>query len=236
MKIVVLTSNSYAWLLPAFAYCLNKHWPGKPAVDVVHYDVQPRALSDNFQTTGLGAQKQLTWSGGFVSYLSSIRDEIILLLLEDYFFVEPVNVEALQAIYAYMEADPAIAKIELSPHRLAYATDGAQGTVGAFRMMLSGAETLFQACIQAAFWRRETLLTFLDPHEDAWQFETQGTQRMIEARRLGLWSGLILLTDPPILNYENAVRGSWGRSLSELDAQNIRPELRQELTAAGVLG
>jgi len=44
------------------------------------------------------------------------------------------------------------------------------------------------------------------------------------------------LTDPPILNYENAVRGSWGRSLSELDAQNIRPELRQELTAAGVLG
>ena len=231
MKIVVLTSNSYAWLLPAFAYCLNKHWPGKPAVDVVHYDVQPRALSDNFQTTGLGAQKQLTWSGGFVSYLSSIRDEIILLLLEDYFFVEPVNVEALQAIYAYMEADPAIAKIELSPHRLA-----AQGTVGAFRMMLSGAETLFQACIQAAFWRRETLLTFLDPHEDAWQFETQGTQRMIEARRLGLWSGLILLTDPPILNYENAIRGSWGRSLSELDDRNIRPELRKELITAGVLG
>lgn len=236
MKIVVLTSNSYAWLLPAFGYCLNKHWPGKPEVDVVHYDVRPRALPDNFQTTGLGAQKQQTWSGGFASYLTSIRDEIVLLLLEDYFFVEPVNVEALQAVYSYMEGNPAIAKIELSSHRLAYAPDGVHGTVGAFRMMLSGAETIFQACIQAALWRRETLLTFLDPHEDAWQFETQGTQRMIEARKLGLWSGLILLTDPPILNYENAVRGSCGRSLSELDAQNIRPELRQELVTAGVLG
>jgi len=236
VKIIVPTSNSYAWLLPAFAYCLNKHWPGKPAIDVVHYDVQPRALPDNFHAVPVGQQDRYTWSSGLACYLASVPDEIILLMLEDYFFVEPVNVEALQAVYSYMAADERIDKIELSEHRLAYAPVAMLRTVLDREMMISNDAAPWQACIQASFWRKDFLLRFLRDDESPWDFETKGTERLVEARRGGLWPGLILLTKPPILTYENAVRGSWGRSLSELDAQNIRPELRQELTAAGVLG
>jgi len=233
MKIVVLSSNSYVWLLPAFAYCLNKHWPGKPAVDVVHYDVPPPVLPDNFHAVAVGSQEQYTWSRGLISYLASISDEIVLLLLEDFFLLETVNLEALQELYSYMEADSRIAKIELSYHRLGYAHED-YAMLGGVQMLLSGKETLYQTCVQAALWRKDMLMLFLDPHEDAWQFEVQGTQRMIEARRLGLWSGLILGTKPPILSYEHAVWASAGECPDVL-SRRISPKLREELRAAGVL-
>jgi hypothetical protein len=221
MDITVLASNNYAHCLPPFAYLFNKFFPGQ-SVKIVRYDIRPRGLPGNFTNIAIGKQADYSWSGGLIKYLYGHLDDFILLMLEDYFLSQPVNVHAVRAAWGLMLENPQIAKIDLTDDRLKVDHADFDNT-----FIQSAGDAPFQTSVQAAIWRKDFLLQFLDPTETPWQFERRGTKRVIAARQAGEFGGLILGFKQPPMAYVNAVGGE-GNKPGEWDFKKIPGWMQRE--------
>jgi hypothetical protein len=227
IKVVVPTSNKYVHCLPPFAYLFNRFWDAGQDVKIVRYDVRPAKLAGNFDTIALGKQEDFTWSQGLIKYLVYHTDDLILLMLEDYFIDKPVDVEAIEQCWHLMKWQPEIAKIDLSGDRLKVG-HSVYNTGTALQLVKSDDDAPFQTSTQAAIWRKDYLLRFLDPSEGPWQFEKKGTKRVIKARQAGEFDGLVLGCKEPPLSYINAVGGE-GNHPGEWDFKKFPGWLTDEL-------
>jgi hypothetical protein len=227
MKVVVLTSNKYVHCLPPFAYLFNKFWDAGQEVKVVRYDVRPPKLSGNFSNLAVGRQEDYTWSQGLMNYLAHHSDDLILLMLEDYFIDKPVNTEIIKQCWQLMRWKTEIAKIDLTDDRLKVG-HSAWNSGTALSLVKSDDDAPFQTSLQAAIWRKDFLLRFLEPSENAWQFEKRGTKRIIKARQGGEFDGLILGCYKPPLSYINA-KGGEGKHPGEWDFKKFPGWMKKEL-------
>lgn len=224
---VILTSNKYLRCLPPFAYLFNKFWPGQSA-KVVRYEVRPPSLPANFTNYAIGKQADYTWSSGLLKYLDDHQGGLILLMLEDYFINGAVRELAIKGAWGYMLANPKIAKIDLSDDRLKVPHTIHKDTITQ-SLIQSAPDAPFQTSLQAAIWRVDFLRRFLDPKEDAWQFEKHGTRRVIAAREAGTFDGLILGFKNPPMSYINAIGGEGGNP-GLWDNKKIPPWMVEELS------
>jgi hypothetical protein len=229
LEVTVLTSNDYLHCLPPFAYLFNKFWGGGQPVKVVRYEKRPYNLPGNFTNWAIGNQADYTWSSGLIKYLTQYNGELILLMLEDYFLTEPVGAKAIQSVWDFMSQHPEVAKIDLAGDRAKVPHNQLSEL-----FIQSTNDAPFQASLQAAIWRKGFLLRFLDPKENAWQFEKLGTKRIIEAREKGEFDGLILGCKHPPLVYANAIGGE-GKKPGEWDAKKIPQQLMSELSGRGLV-
>jgi hypothetical protein len=224
VRVVVPTSNAYVHCLPAFSYLFNKYWSAKQHVMVMRYDVRPPKLPSNFYNIAIGNQADYTWSSGLQTYLQlHYHNELLILVLEDYYIDKPIDTARIAVLWALMLEDPNIAKIDLTDDRLKvphfYHGDG---------LVRSADDAPFQTSLQAAIWRKDFLLRILDPKENPWQFEKIGTRRLIALREAGEFSGLILGCKQPPVNYINAI-GGMGNAPNRYDDKKFPPALWQEL-------
>lgn len=204
MQAFCLTSNNYIHCVQPFAHLWNKFF-GLPVV-VAGYDVQPDALPDNFSFLSIGAQADYTWSAGMLRLLDLIPDEVFILVLEDYFLSEPVNVEAVAALEHLMHCRADVAKIDLTDDRLKVG-HVAYGRIGSLPLIRSVDDAPFQMSVQAAIWRKDFMRAYLNPDEDAWRAEKIGTRRIVDARLQGRERRVILGTQTPPMRYVNAIGG-----------------------------
>lgn len=207
MRIFCLTSNKYIHVLPGFAYLWNKFYSENQAVTIVGYEERPFNLPRNFNFLSLGKQADYTWSAGVIKLMNLIQDQHVLIMLEDYFISQPANVDIINETVRFMESHPEVAKVDLSDDRLKLSHLPYNLPDAPAPMIVSGDETNYQMSLQAAIWRRDMLLRFLDPKEDAWQTEKRGTKRIISARYAKEFNGLILGFLQPPLKYVNAIGG-----------------------------
>lgn len=204
MRAVCLTSNKYIHCVKPFAYLWDKFF-GLPCL-VAGYDVHPADLPHGFEFLSLGAQADYTWSGGVLRLLDLIPDEVFILVLEDYFLSEAVNVEAVAVLAEIMQRRGDVAKIDLTDDRLkvGHVSYGRCHDVGLIR---SVDDAPFQMSVQAAIWRKDFMRAYLNPDEDAWRAEKIGTRRIVDARLQGRERRLILGARIPPLRYVNAIGG-----------------------------
>lgn len=229
MKIVVLTSNKYLHCLPPLAYLFNRFWQGEPEVTVVRYDAKPPALPANFRNFAIGKQDEYDWSSGLRYFLERMEDDLVLLMLEDYFLCRDAQVNVIAWLADYMTVNPSIVKIDLTNDRLKVPHH--EWDVAG--MIRSDDKALFQTSLQAAIWRRDFLLSALQDGENPWQFEKKGTKRLIARRERG-FDGVILGMKTPPLEYVNAIGGE-GNMPQVWAVQRMPKWMRDELNAKGLL-
>jgi len=230
---VTLTSNAYLRCLPPFAYLFNQFWGKEQAVKVVRYEVRPNNIPANFTNYAIGKQADYTWSSGLIKYLKDHEGELILLMLEDFFLDSQARQTAIKGAWGYMQANPNIAKIDLTNDRLKVPYTQHKETI--FQGLIeSTPDAPFQTSLQAAIWRKDFLLRFLDPNETPWQFEKKGTKRVIAAREAGTFNGLILGFKNPPMSYINAVGGE-GRNSDKWDRKKFPSWMWSELSGRGLL-
>ena len=228
MEVTVLTSNAYLHCLPPFAYLFNKFWSVNQAVKVVRYEVRPLNLPTNFTNYAIGKQADYTWSSGLIKYLNGYNGELVVLMLEDYFLSEQAHAVRINQLYAYMQQNPKIAKIDLTNDRLKVAHKPFPDKD--FDFIQSAPDAPFQTSLQAAIWRKDFLLRFLNPKENPWQFEKLGTKRVIEAKE----DFLILGCKKPPVTYINAIGGE-GNNPSAWDTKKIPTDMMFELKQRGLM-
>jgi hypothetical protein len=204
VRIVCLTSNDYINCLVPFAHYWNRFAGADRGVTVVCYERLPEGLPKNFDVVMIGQQSEYTWSSGLLRFLRLIGDEVILLMLEDYFLSAPPHWDRIDELDWWMAQTPYhVAKIDLSGDRL----KTPHRVLGA-DLVSSTLDAPFQASVQAALWNVEFLRQMLDASENAWQFEEKGTKRIEALRRSGHYVDGILGTRTPSMGYANAVGGA----------------------------
>jgi hypothetical protein len=226
---VVLTSNNYLRCLPPFAYLFNQFWGKEQAVKVVRYEIRPHNLPANFTNYAIGKQEDYTWSSGLIKYLKDHEGELILLMLEDYFLDGRVNIDEVKRAWDCITHFPEVAKIDLTNDRLKVPHSRWDD-----RFIQSAPDAPFQTSLQAAIWRKDFLLRFLDPDENPWQFERRGTKRVITAREAGTFDGLILGFKQPPMSYVNAVGGE-GQNSDKWDRKKFPSWMWSELEGRGLV-
>lgn len=233
MRVFVPTSNKYVHCLPAFAYLFCKYYSRKQPVVVICYEKVPENLPPNFTIHQVGKQANYTWSSGMAKFLADIEDEQFVLIFEDCFITQPVDIYKIAMLGRYMLACPRVVKIDLTGDRYRYTHDPF-GVIEGVELVETAHDAPYQFSTQPAIWRRSHMLEFLDPRENPWQSERSGTWRIMTARREGGWDGLILGGKERLIWHINAVGGQ-GTHPWDWSRKYFSPELWEELASRGLV-
>lgn len=174
----LLTNNNHLWLIPGFTYLWNKYC-NKP-VTVVGYDKQPELPSD-FNFISLGKQLPASkWSDGILKMLDNIGHQHFILVLEDFWLYQQVDIPKINKVANLMK-DDSILRIDLSGNRQSYksAVEISDGTYETFE------GTPYQMSFQAGIWNKHNLRKVLKAGENPWQSEINGSNRVGNMRVLG---------------------------------------------------
>lgn len=221
MEAVVLTSNAYVGLIPAFCYRYLATIGAALPCTIVRYDKAPLKQAGNFKQFAIGKQADFTWSAGLLRYLEYHNDDHILLMLEDY-WLTGADSAALSAAWQMMKANPGIDKFDLSGDMVKREHDALPGdTLLGYPLFKARPEAQFLTSLQAAIWRTDFLRSALRPSENPWQFEKKGTRRVTK-------KCTVFGTQKPILSYVNACGGE-GHKPGELDYGKIPNWMLTEL-------
>jgi hypothetical protein len=192
MRVVVLTSDKYLPALRVFAWLFNKYWSPKQEVVVGGFTPPDFDLPANFTFHSIGHFADYPvdkWSNGVIKLLQELPDDVITLMLEDYWLIRPVNTEAVRIAADYAQQFGYVLRIDLTTDRLFaggphYPSDipdyGFAGYLDLFRKP----DTPYEMSLIAGVWRKDNLLSVLVPGESPWDVEIAGTTRVNERKDL----------------------------------------------------
>lgn len=204
MKTIILTSDQYTVLLPAFAHCWRQHWyDPTERVDIIGFE-PPAAVVPPFVFTSLGKQADFSWSGALLHVLSAMEEDYFLLGLDDYFLSTPVPGYTLSVLEHYIAHNPQVGKIDLTGDRLRFDHTVFPDMNFIGGMVQATPTSPYQMSVQMALWRKDFLLKYLEFSESAWTMEKAATRRLIGARLAGEETRLVLGCAQPPVQYVNA--------------------------------
>ena len=119
MKVICLTSNEYVNCIEPFAYFWQKAGGmGYRRHGCWIMTVRPAASAGKLLYSAQSARRtEFMWAGGLLHLLEQLKDEYILLLLEDYFMCS-VRWDRLWELELLDAARASVGKIDLSGDRL----------------------------------------------------------------------------------------------------------------------
>lgn len=182
MRVVVLTCDPYLWAMRPFAYLMNTYWSSLQEVVVGCYELPPWPLPDNYTIKSLGKDTgQSGWSDGLIKLLEWMDDELIVLLLEDYWLTRTADTQGIKSLGDWMSANPSVLRMDLTTDRLYNGQmEDTNLHWGHYDLVETPFESPYQMSFQAGIWRRELLLSLLQPSKSPWEVEihTQPPQTM----------------------------------------------------------
>lgn len=184
MRTVVLTSDKHSWLLRGFFHQWEKY-RGHNGYVWDWFDVEvagftnPGFLPADVPFYSIGKFEDYPvdrWSDAVIQYLHSIKDEFVLLLLEDYWMLRPINREAIFNATRYMLNNPDVIRFDLAADRMFAKNARYIGSYG--QLDICECKGDYSLSTQASIFRREMLIEVLRPGETPWQSELNGTDRL----------------------------------------------------------
>lgn len=201
MRIVIYSSDKTSWSLRPFAYLFNRYWSHRQPVSVFGNSPLPFVLPDNFTFMSIGPFLPVDeWTTDLIAVLNRIDDDVFCLLMDDYWLNRGVDKIGVLWIQSYMRDHPEVARFDICTDRLYASGITDYGKLGYLDLIKSDPQSPYHFSYQASFWRRQTLLDCLVPHETPWDSEIWGDKRL---RDLG---ALVLGTKQAPLKYTIAVQ------------------------------
>ena len=187
MKVVILTCNSYAWLVPVFLHFYRKYWPDNP------YQTEIITESDHvdgnvFYTRGV------SWSSGLINYLKQSKEDKFLLIDEDCLLDKTVNTGRVKLAERLCEGN--IGCVKLNAPEKYYNRHAFESGVKFYKEY--PLDKPYSMSMQTAIWQKRYLLDILRDKENAWQAEIEGSYRLKELK--GKWR--ILWAKSAIIDYQ----------------------------------
>lgn len=201
MRVIIYSSDKTAWALRPFAHFFNLYWSKDQRVSVFGNTAPSFDLPRNFTFASVGAFKPAQqWSNDLIAALRSISDDVICLMMDDYWLNRQVDQLAVKWCYEYMQASPDVIRFDLTTDRLYARGITPYGAIGYLDVIKSDPHSPYNFSLQAALWRRELLLDVLVPNETPWEVEEMGTRRLMSKPYL------VLGTKQSPLHYTIAVQ------------------------------
>lgn len=166
IAVLVVSCDNYADLWQPFFDLFWRFWPDCP------FPVYLLTNQKRFDAPGvvtIQAGKDVSWSDNVLEGLRHIKEEIVLMWIDDLFLLEKVETDALQRVCSeFIKVDGNY--IRLNP------------TVKADKQFndhfgLASKGTIYRTSTVLSLWRKAVLRELLKPGESAWDFEIHGTLR-----------------------------------------------------------
>lgn len=175
-----MTSDKYIHAVRPFLWLMTKYWRPAPKVVVAGYSLPPFGLSENAMFISLGKFEDYPigrWSDSLHKALSMIPDKHIIIMLEDYWIVHPVDTRAVSLAEDYMVKHPEVIKFDLCADRL-YAKDANlhYGKHGFLDLVKSKPGSPYHLSLMTGIWNKGHLMSILKPAWSPWDIEIDGTR------------------------------------------------------------
>jgi hypothetical protein len=198
VKVLVVGCDVYADLAPRFTEYWYRAWPGCP------YDIEFVADTEKLQVSApvvYTHRNALDYGGKLHDYLIQCRDDLVLILMID-FCTAYVDVGLVEhAVKVAGRSD--VGRVQLSrPGNNLYSGPMCPA-VNDDQFRAIPCHTRYALSTHVGIWNREFLLEFVQPGEEPWSTEIQGTSRMHAANCGG---ELLLATRTPAIYVVNTHR------------------------------
>ncbi len=181
MKIVVFTSDKHMWLLRGFFHQWEKCGGLELGdIEVAGFTVPSENLLPEYASfCSIGKFENYPiskWSNAVIKYLESIPNELVLILLEDYWMLRKINLEAVGLARKFMKVREDVMRFDLAADRCFNKSSVYVGNLGSLDLCEAKAD--YSLSFQASIYRREWLLKFMKPDESPWEAEIYGSHRL----------------------------------------------------------
>jgi len=205
LAILVSSYDGYADLWEPYFTLFHRNWPDCP------YPIYLLANYKSFPDPSVRmvfAGDVRAWPESMAIALGQIREEYILLMLEDLFIAEKVNTTRFLKLaeWIYVRKPACV--------RLWPATGMTRTEVEGICQIPSGAP--YRSSTVLSLWRKDVLLDLLKPGESIWQFEVMGSVRTDK------YPDFFATDQPCIRHWNGVIRGKWV------------PDVQRKLLAAGI--
>lgn len=227
----IMTSDRYIAALQPFAHLLKRYWQPSPTVVVGGFSSPTFPLPHNFTFHSLGKFEEYPvnrWSDALIRMLLELPHEVFVLMLEDYWLCQPVDVAAINVACDYMNQFEYVARFDLTADRKFSGFAKPYGKAGHVNLLLSDPDSQYHCSLMAAVWRRKHLLKILVSGETPWETELNGTNRLSALRD----HCIVLGTADPPLKHTLAFRGGEN---GKLLLDEVPPQDVEEMTTLGLL-
>lgn len=180
-----MVSDKHLNCLKPFCYLWQKHWAQRHVyhhpVTIYGYTEPTFQIPSNFGFRSLGDFKDYPvnrWSNGFLKALDYIEDDIVLLLLEDYFMLRDVDVQGVLVFEKYMLEHPEVFRFDLTLDRAQTAGIQPYGSYKHYDLVISNTTLPYNFSTQAGLFRKDMLKQLVLPNESAGEMEMYANGRL----------------------------------------------------------
>jgi hypothetical protein len=168
LAIIVMSCDAFEDVWQPFFTLFNRYWADCPFPKYFCTDAKP-AQQDGFIDITPG--KNLAWSYRLQYALRQIPQKYVLFLQDDFFLLKPANTQKIIQYLAIIQQENA-GVLRIFPSPPPSESYKNYTTVGLLKPY-----TPYRVSCQAAIWDKDVLLELVNPTENIWAFETEGTQR-----------------------------------------------------------
>jgi len=161
MTIIVLSCNKNEDLFYPFKHCLEKYWPKHPKV--VYYT--DGIINPYYKTIPIPHELD-EWTSGLREFLSHIKDDKILLMIDDIFIRRPVDTERIKYADEHLTGNIALMNFEKSWDN----TDEATDLIG-WKRRQHGSP--YEVSLMCGLWQKDKLLDVIARDCDPWTIELE---------------------------------------------------------------
>lgn len=237
MRTVVFTSDKHSWLLRGFFHQWDKYGKGLPVDEVAGF-TNPGGLPYGVGFYSMGKMDNYPinkWSDAVIKYLKQVPDDLVTILLEDYWLMRPINRDAVDSALDYMSCHPDVVRFDLAADRMF--NNEAEYIEPFEGIDICSAKGAYSLSFQASIYRREMLLDLMRPGETPWEAELKDSDRLnkTDLRVVGTYNWPVaysIVVNKGKLDME----GRWmypARTLTDGDWQELEAAgcLRREVAA-----
>ncbi len=159
-----------------FFTALKTQWPTMDMPIVLNTESKSFSFPGyNIKTFNIcKSKRKYPWGKMLIETLKRIDTKYVLCILDDYWLEAPVDEEEFLKVFKWLDDNPDIACFSFYPCELNAANIKDELFEGyELRPLLGG----YRFGCGVAVWRKERLMTFVRPHESAWEWEIWGTMR-----------------------------------------------------------
>lgn len=189
MRILMLTCDEYAWIVPVSLHFFKKYWPDNP------YEIEIVTESKHIDGKVYYGGK-IQWADRLINYLKQSEENKFLLILEDYLLCRTVNTKEIQHAEEYCKDN--IGAINLSAPDRYKSNYTIKSNIKGFREYpLDGK---YSISWKPVIYQKQYLLDILKEGETLWNTEIRGSRRL--GRLKDKWR--LLWTETSVINYSFA--------------------------------
>lgn len=176
VTILVSSCDKYAPLWNPFFTSLFKNWPSLLAENqnVPILLIANTKSYDNARISHVHIPQEISWSDNMLIALNKVKTKYVLVMLDDYWVVNPVQEQRITEIVQTMQVENiAMAQLAYNNTKFHYGTQHPASP----DIIYTNQYAEYKASLQAAIWDVKALKFLIKPGENPWDFELAGTKR-----------------------------------------------------------